>query len=242
MERALHIENLDHALGGRPVLRGVSLEVPRGRFVALLGVNGAGKSTLFNLITRLYDARSGRIAVCGHDLRREPADALRGLGVVFQSRALDANLTVAQNLRYQAALYGIGRREADKRAAALLERFAVLHLMDRPVRALSGGEAQRAEIARAVIHQPALLLCDEATAGLDIRARAALVEEAHRLAREENVGVLWATHLTDEIGPDDDVVALHQGVVIAAGKSSELTGGADLSQWFLERTRAEAGS
>ena len=109
MSDALSIQNVSHSFGRVPALKDVSLSVPRGGFTALLGVNGAGKTTLFSLITRLYDNTSGRISVGGHDLRRAPGAALARLGVVFQSRSLDGDLTVAQNLTYHAALHGIPR-------------------------------------------------------------------------------------------------------------------------------------
>ena len=130
---ALVIENVSHSFGRFEALRDVSLSVPRGSFTALLGVNGAGKTTLFSLITRLYDNTSGKIAVAGHDLRGEPWRALARLGIVFQSRALDADLTVAQNLAYHAALHGISRRDARRRSeevlarVALSDRLVVLH-------------------------------------------------------------------------------------------------------------------
>ena len=120
MTAALDIDRVSHNFGAVQALSEVSLNVPRGGFTALLGVNGAGKTTLFSLITRVYDNTSGTIRVAGHDLRRQPGAALARLGVVFQSRALDADLTVAQNLTYHAALHGIPRREAMVRAAGVL--------------------------------------------------------------------------------------------------------------------------
>lgn len=237
---ALRVTSVSHAFGDRAALQDVSLTVPRGGFVALLGVNGAGKTTLFNLITRLYDAGSGKIDVCGHDLRSDTFAALSALGIVFQSRALDANLTVAQNLRYAAALHGLGAGEARRRVRDLLTRFEAAELANRIVRTLSGGQAQRIEIARALIHRPGLLLCDEATAGLDLRARRSLTAEAHRLAAEEHVGVLWATHIIDEIAPSDMVVILHQGVVLATGRASDLAPEGELEAEFLRLTGVRA--
>lgn len=237
---ALSVQGVSHAFGATQALRDVSLAAPRGAFVALLGPNGAGKSTLFNLITRLYAARSGRIEICGVDLARDPRAALARIGVVFQSRALDRNLTVAQNLLYQAALYGIGRRAARARAEALLITLGLADRAGAPVRTLSGGQAQRAEIARAMMHEPELLLCDEATAGLDIAARKALVAETHRLAREAGVGVLWATHLVDEIDPEDPVVILHEGRVLAEGVARTVAGVEGLEARFLALTKDAA--
>src|SRR5437763_6231188 len=107
---ALSVEGLDHSYGVRKALRDISFVVKPASFVALLGLNGAGKSTLFSLVTRLYAVRSGRIAIFGHDIEREPGAALRQLGVVFQPRTLDLDLSVIQNLTYHAALHGIASR------------------------------------------------------------------------------------------------------------------------------------
>ena len=240
MAPALEVAGVSFAYGQRTALEDVSFTAARGAFTALLGVNGAGKSTLVNLITRLFDAPEGRIAVCGHDVARAPSDALRRLGVVFQSRSLDANLTVRENLTYAGALHGMGRAEARARAEEALERVRLADRMGDKVRALSGGQQRRVEIARALMHRPDLLLCDEATAGLDIESRAAIVADAHALAAESGVGVLWATHLIDEIRPQDPVVVLHRGVVRASATAAEIAGGGDLSDAFLAMTREAA--
>lgn len=233
---ALEITGVSHSFGKRAALTDVSLTAETGVFTALLGVNGAGKTTLFNLITRLYDNVSGAIRVCGHDVRREPGQALANLGVVFQSRALDANLTVAQNFAYHAALHGIPAREARERGRDLLARVNLAERENEKVRALSGGQARRVEIARALLHRPKLLLLDEATAGLDIQSRKGIVDEVHALARDQGVGVLWATHLIDEIEPDDQVVVIHKGQVLTSSKAADFAGDKGLGEAFLDLT------
>ncbi len=233
---ALSVQAVSHSFGDVRAVDDVSFDVAAGRFTALLGVNGAGKSTLFNLITRLYSNRSGRIAVCGHDMQASPREALAGLGVVFQSRSLDNALSSAENIIYQAALHGIGRREALKRGEAALARVGLADLMGRKVGALSGGQARRVEIARAMLHRPRLLLCDEATVGLDVKSRTDIVADMHDLAAEEGVGVLWATHLVDEIWPDDQAIVLHKGRVLADRTAAEIAGEGDLSAAFLAMT------
>ena len=206
----------------------------------MLGVNGAGKTTLFNLITRLYDNTSGSIRVCGHDVRTDPGQALRRLGVVFQSRALDGTLTVAQNFAYAGALYGISRKDCRTRGAALLDRVGLADRLEDKVRNLSGGQQRRVEIARALLHQPRLLLCDEATVGLDIKSRADIVAEVHTMASERGVGVLWATHLIDEVSDTDRVIVLHQGQVLTAGTVPEVAGEQSLGDAFLSLTKGQA--
>ncbi|RQP08262.1 MAG: ATP-binding cassette domain-containing protein [Paracoccus sp. BP8] len=235
---ALSIQHVSHSFGRVPALKDVSLTVPRGGFTALLGVNGAGKTTLFSLITRLYDNTSGRIEVAGHDLRREPGAALARLGVVFQSRALDADLTVAQNLDYHAALHGIPRREARARAAEVLAQVGLSDRLDTRVSALSGGQSRRAEIARALIHRPEILLLDEPTVGLDVKSRAEVVALTRELTRG-GVSALWATHILDEIRPEDGLVILHRGEVLAHGNAGAI-GGDDLTATFLRLTGEEA--
>lgn len=233
---ALTVAGVSHRFGAVAALSDVSFDVPRGSFTALLGVNGAGKTTLFSLITRLYDSTSGRIEVAGFDARRQPGEALARLGVVFQSRALDGDLTLRQNLAYHAALHGIGGKAA---RARIPEVLALVGLGERgavKVSALSGGQQRRAEIARALLHRPELLLLDEATAGLDLRARAEVSALVRRLIAEEGVSTLWATHVFEEVEPSDRVVILHRGAVLAQGIAAEVAGGLSLSEAFLAMT------
>ena len=242
MTAALVVAGVSHRFGKVVALRDVSFEVPRGAFTALLGVNGAGKTTLFSLITRLYDSTSGRIEVAGFDARRQPGEALARLGVVFQSRALDGDLTLGQNLTYHAALHGLGGRAGRARIAEVL---ALVGLSDRggvKASALSGGQQRRAEIARALLHRPELLLLDEATAGLDVRARAEVQALVRRLIAEEGVSTLWATHVFDEVAGDDRVVVLHRGAVLADARAAEIAEGGSLAEAFLAMTGEDAAA
>ncbi|HKM62156.1 MAG TPA: ABC transporter ATP-binding protein [Acidisphaera sp.] len=242
---AIAVRDVSHAYGPRVALSHVSLTVPQSRFTALLGLNGAGKTTLFALITRLYDTREGSIDVLGYRVSREPGEALRRLGVVFQARTLDLDISVMDNLLYHAALHGIGRREARRRAEAAL---ADIDLGDRArdqVRKLSGGQMRRVEIARALLHEPRVLVLDEPTVGLDVASKTAIVRHVRALVRDRGVAVLWATHLLDEVAPDDTVVVLHRGQVLAAGEVAEVvaaSGAADIRGAFIEMTGGAAES
>lgn len=236
MIAALEIDQVSHSFGAVQALKDVSLAVPGGGFTALLGVNGAGKTTLFSLITRLYNNNSGTIRVAGYDLRRQPAQALARLGVVFQSRALDADLTVRQNLAYHASLHGIPRRRADERIGEMLAQVGLEGKAGDRVSSLSGGQQRRAEIARALIHQPDILLLDEATVGLDVKSRAEMLDLTRDLIERNGVSVLWATHLMDEIQPGDDLVILHRGEVLRRGTATEIAGQRGLTQAFLDLT------
>jgi ABC-2 type transport system ATP-binding protein len=233
---ALEARNVSHSYGARKALDDVSFLVARGTFCVLLGLNGAGKSTLFSLVTRLFALRNGAIGVLGCDLSREPRKALAQLGVVFQSRTLDLDLSVAQNFFYHAALHGIGKAEAAARTAELLSAIQLADRAGEKVRNLSGGQMRRVEIARALLHRPRLLVLDEPTVGLDIGARADILKLVRGLIASEGMSVLWATHLTDEIAETDDVIVLHKGFVRASGAVAELlrqTGASDMKQAFV---------
>nr|WP_244532060.1 ABC transporter ATP-binding protein [Methylocapsa palsarum] len=219
---ALGVERVTHHYGKRKALDDVSFSVGRGSFTVLLGLNGAGKSTLFSLITRLYATRSGSIRIFGFDVNRTPGEALRRLGVVFQARTLDLDLSISQNLSYHAALHGIGARESKDLIREALSQADMTDRADEKARSLSGGQMRRVEIARALLHRPRMLLLDEPTVGLDVKARAAIVAHVRRLVVREGVGVLWATHLIDEIDPGDNVVVLHRGRVLDQGNVREV--------------------
>ena len=238
---ALAVDRVSHRYGSRIALNDVRLEVQQSSFTVLLGLNGAGKSTLFSLITRLYAIRSGQIRIFGHDVGREAGAALSQLGVVFQSRALDIDISVRQNLMYHAALHGIASRRANELIAQVLDRVVMADRGRDRVGNLSIGQMRRIEIARSLLHQPRLLLLDEPTAGLDIKARADILDHVHRLSAEQGIGVLWATHLIDEVGAGDDVVVLHKGSVLAQGAAGDVisqSGGADLREAFNRLTGA----
>ena len=242
---ALSISAVSHSYGARRALIDVDFTVQPANFTALLGLNGAGKSTLFSLVTRLFGIQSGRIAIFGHDIGRTPGEALRLMGVVFQPRTLDLDLSVMQNLLYHAALHGIGRSDARLRSEEVLARIGLSDRANSKVRDLSGGQMRRLEIARALLHRPRLLLLDEATVGLDVKARADILTHVRQLVIEQGIGVLWATHLFDEIAPSDNLVILHQGRVLARGDVAEVlkeTGGHDVNSAFMRLTGTQSGS
>jgi ABC-2 type transport system ATP-binding protein len=219
---ALEVAGASHSYGKRKALDNVGFSVSQGSFSVLLGLNGAGKSTLFCLITRLFATQRGTIRIFGFDVNRAPTQALRRLGVVFQARTLDLDLTVRQNLSYHAALHGISGQETKLRAALVLDQVGMPGHTHDKARDLSGGQMRRVEIARALLHRPRMLLLDEPTAGLDIKARADILKHVRGLVAREDIGVLWATHLIDEIEPDDNVVVLHEGKVLDRGNASEI--------------------
>ena len=235
------MDGLSYAFGARRVLQEVGFSVQPGDFTVLLGLNGAGKTTLFALITRLYSARTGRIAVFGHDVEHDPGAALARMGVVFQQPTLDLDLNVEQNLFYHASLHGFSRRAALPFVEAELGRVGLLERRHERVRALSGGQRRRVELARALVHQPSLLLLDEPTVGLDMESRHFLLQHVRGLCRDRAIGVLWATHLIDEAGDGARVIVLHQGRVLANDSAAVLSAPyGSLKGAFDALTRREA--
>lgn len=233
----ISVQNLSYAYGSKQALREVSFEIDAGRFCALLGPNGAGKSTLFGVLTRLLLPQGATVKLAGHDLHRSPSKALGSLGIVFQQSTLDLDLTVQQNMRFFAALHGLGGRAADTAIDAALDRLEMRERAREKVRSLNGGHRRRTEIARALIHSPKVLLLDEATVGLDAATRAAITEHVHDLT-SEGITVLWATHLTDEIKPDDRLLVLHRSQILHDGEARDL--GPDLKTAFLNMTASPA--
>jgi ABC-2 type transport system ATP-binding protein len=243
-ERALSIEDLSFSYSSKKALDQVGFDIQSGECTLLLGPNGAGKSTLFALITRLYDARNGRIELCGYDIKKQTGKALARLGVVFQQSTLDMDLTVMQNLGYHAALHGMGGKFAKQRIQQELERLNMYDRRFEKIRQLNGGHRRRVEIARALLHKPSLLLLDEPTVGLDVPSRQDIVEHVHRLAKDESIAVLWASHLIDEIYPDDRLIILHKGQIKATGSVDEVlqqTGAVTIKDAFYTLTQGVQG-
>lgn len=222
--QALAVEGLGHRFGPRRVLKDVSFSVGPGDFTVLLGLNGAGKTTLFSLATRLYAQAEGTIRIFGMDIRDRMLECLRQMGIVFQQPTLDLDLSVEQNLYYHCALHGLSRRDATTRIAAEIERVGLVDQRRDKTRQLSGGQRRRIEIARALLHQPRLLLLDEPTVGLDIASRQFMLDHVRRLCRDEGLAALWATHLIDEVGEGARVIVLHKGEVLADGAAAQLLG------------------
>ncbi|RCS24452.1 ATP-binding cassette domain-containing protein [Phyllobacterium salinisoli] len=236
---ALELMSVSHSYAARKALDNVSFAIQPGRFAVLLGLNGAGKTTLFSLVSHLFATGSGEIRVFGYDISRKPGDALRRLGIVFQARTLDLDLTVRQNLSYHAALHGIGARETRRRIEALLESIDMGDRLNDKARSLSGGQMRRVEIIRALLHRPSLLLLDEATVGLDVNSRATILADIRKLVQEEGISVLWATHLIDEVNDADQVIVLDKGRLMADGGVANLieaTGAGTISEAFARLT------
>ncbi|MER8841272.1 ATP-binding cassette domain-containing protein [Mesorhizobium sp. M0854] len=239
---ALDVAGVSHSYGPKRALQDVSFSIAPGTFTVLLGLNGAGKTTLFSLISHLYGTRRGSIRIFGYDVSRASGEALRRVGIVFQARTLDLDLSVHQNLSYHASLHGIGGHQVRQRIAALLETVNMQGRQHDKARSLSGGQMRRIEIARALLHRPSLLLLDEATVGLDIQSRAGILATIRKLVETEGIGVLWATHLIDEVEDGDHVVVLRQGDLVAKGKVADVvatSGASSIRDAFSRLNRIE---
>ena len=222
MTVALEIKNVSHKFGEFTALDDVSLNINSGDFTVLLGLNGAGKTTLYSLITRLYNNNSGSIEIYGFDVRENSVNALKNIGVVFQQPTLDLDLSVRENLQYHSALHGIGSSEADKRIDDEIDRIKLADKIKNKIRSLSGGQRRRVEIARSLLHKPKLLLLDEPTVGLDIGSRQMILKHVKTLCKKNNLAVLWATHLIDEIDKGEKVIIIDKGKVLETGDVSKI--------------------
>jgi len=211
---ALDLSRVSHFYGRKQALSEISFSILPGQFAVLLGLNGAGKTTLLSLISHLYNTRHGSIRIFGYDISREPGEALRRLGIVFQPRTLDLDLSVYQNLSYHASLHGLGHRLAMDRIETLMADVNMSDRLNDKARSLSGGQMRRVEIVRALLHRPPLLLLDEATVGLDIQSRAEIIATIRELVVADGITVMWATHLIDEVDENDRVIILHRGKVL----------------------------
>jgi ABC-2 type transport system ATP-binding protein len=236
---ALRLDNVVKSYGQNRAVNGVSFTAQAGQFIALLGPNGAGKSTLFQLLSGLFLPDSGRIEVMGHDMSRDPVPALAGLGIVFQQPTLDLELSVVANLQFHAGLHGMPRATARARIDTELVRLDLKDRADDKTAKLSGGNRRRVELARALLHEPRVLLMDEPTVGLDPASRSDLLKLLLSMRTERQVAVLWATHLCAEVGDADRVIVLHRGKVLADTTPRELVASAGtttIEEAFLAMT------
>lgn len=217
MENIIEIDHLFKSFGDVKAVQDLSFRVKEGELFAFLGVNGAGKSTTINILCGQLSKDSGSVRVCGTDLDNRPDAIKRNLGVVFQNSVLDKDLSVQDNLRSRAALYGIRGAEFRQRLEELAKLLSFQNLLKRPVGKLSGGQRRRIDIARALLHCPKILILDEPTTGLDPQTRSSLWQVIAELRRKENMTVFLTTHYMEEAADADFVVILDHGRIAAEG-------------------------
>lgn len=213
--------DLSFAYGKKKALNKVNLALDKG-FNVLLGPNGAGKSTLFSLLTGLTQTVHGTISINEENLSKNKSKIMSEMGVVFQQSTLDLDLSVKQNLLYYASLHGIAPKKALVNIELILSQLSLTERLHDKVRTLNGGHRRRVEIARALIHQPKVLLLDEATVGLDVESRLLIISYVRDLCAERDICVLWTTHLMDEVKPSDQLIVINKGEIQAQAQSGQL--------------------
>ena len=203
-------------------LKGISFEVKEGSFTAFLGKNGAGKSTTINIISTLLEPTDGEVSIFGHTLGKEDGIIRSLIGVVFQHPMLDDELTVEENLRIRASFYGLTGNLATNKIMELLQTLGIEGALKQKYKQLSGGQKRKADIARALLHEPELLILDEPTTGLDPKSRKDLWDYILRLQASTSMTLLLTTHYLDEVNDSDEVIIIHEGLIKEQSSSAAL--------------------
>lgn len=219
---SIEIQNLYKSFGQVKAVQNLSFQVHKGELFAFLGVNGAGKSTTISILCGSLTKDDGTVLVCGENIDTNLKSVTRRLGVVFQNSVLDQALTVKDNLRSRASLYGICGEQFQERLNRLAKLLDFEDLLNRTVGKLSGGQRRRIDIARALIHNPEILILDEPTTGLDPQTRKHLWDVVETFRKEQNLTVLLTTHYMEEAAGADYVVILDSGKIAAEGTPLEL--------------------
>jgi len=214
---AIEVNDLVFHYGDRTALDKISFSVERGEIFGLLGPNGGGKTTLFRILSTLLSPDAGSAKVAGFDVSEQPLDVRKSIGVVFQNQSLDRRLTALENLIHQGHLYGLRGAALDARIDSLLRRLGLEDRRNDVVDTLSGGLKRRVELAKGLIHNPALLLLDEPSTGVDPGARLDFWEYLQLLRRHEGITVLLTTHLLEEADKCDRLAILDKGSLVAEG-------------------------
>jgi len=221
-DQAVAVSGLSKRYGTLEAVKEVSFSVARGEVFAFLGPNGAGKTTTIKMLCTLARPTGGRATVDGFDVQRQPKAVRRHIGLVFQEQTLDDQLTAEENLRFHAVLYHVPRAEVDERIDRVLRLVALEDRRRDLISTFSGGMARRLEIARGMLHTPAVLFLDEPTIGLDPQTRALMWEDVLRLRREEGVTIFLTTHYMDEAEYADRIAIIDQGSIVALDTPDEL--------------------
>ena len=217
MKNLIEITHLVKTFGEVQAVQDLSFCVKEGELFAFLGINGAGKSTTINIMCGQLSKNSGTVRINGTDIDDDPDTIKRSLGVVFQSSALDKDLSVRDNLQSRAALYGIKGKAFQERLGELAKQLDFEDILNRTVGKLSGGQRRRIDVARALLHRPKILILDEPTTGLDPQTRSMLWRVVGELRRKEKMTVFLTTHYMEEAADADYVVILDGGKIAAEG-------------------------
>lgn len=222
MNKIIEISELCKSFGEIKAVQNVSFSVERGSLFAFLGVNGAGKSTTISMMCGQLTPDSGSIFIEGADISKDAQTVKATLGVVFQGSVLDKPLSVKENLKCRAALYGICGEDFERRISELCELLDMTDILKRPYGKLSGGQRRKADIARALLHRPKILILDEPTTGLDPQTRKTVWDVIEHLRHTEDMTVFLTTHYMEEAADADRVIILDSGRIVAEGSPIEL--------------------
>lgn len=217
MENVIEINDLVKNFGEIKAVQSLGFKVKKGELFAFLGLNGAGKSTTISIMCGLLKKDGGKVFICGSDIDRDMDKIKNRLGIVFQNSVLDKVLSVKDNLKNRAALYGIRGKAFEERLKELSALLSIDDILKRPVGKLSGGQRRRADIARALLHRPEILILDEPTTGLDPQTRKNVWEAVEKLRKEEGMTVFLTTHYMEEAADADYVIILDSGKIAAEG-------------------------
>lgn len=222
MMKAIEVINLKKSYEDVEAVRGISFDVEKDSFFAFLGPNGAGKSTTINIIATLLEQNSGTIKVLGYEVGVDDDKIRNKIGVVFQQKMLDDLLTVRENLLVRASFYGINKTEFYERMDEINKYLEVLPFFDQRYGNLSGGQKRKADIARALLHWPEILILDEPTTGLDPKSRKDIWTLISKLRDEKEITIFLTTHYMEEVIDANKVVVVDEGNIVAMGSSEQL--------------------
>lgn len=222
MEEVIKINSLVKYYDKLKAVDNLSLKVYKGQIYAFLGVNGAGKSTTISMICGNLKKDSGEIYVCGKDTEKESNYIKRQIGIVFQDSVLDKSLTVYDNLKYRAGLYGITGSEFKEEYEKLEKLFELESIKNKPLSKLSGGQKRKVDIARAIIHNPQILILDEPTTGLDPKTRKKIWSIIRKLRKDYKITIFLTTHYMEEAADADYITIIDKGKIIAEGTVLDL--------------------
>ncbi len=235
MENIIEVKNLLKNYGHVKAVKGISFSVKKGAFFAFLGENGAGKSTTINILCTVLEKTSGEVTICGYSLDKERDKIRNSIGIVFQGSVLDKELTVYENLKCRASLYGYNKQEIKEKISKIANKLHLNEILNRRYDQLSGGQRRRVDIARALINDPQILFLDEPTTGLDPQTRITVWKTIDEL-RKNGLTVFMTTHYMEETKLCDDVIILDEGTIKAQGSPNSLKSqyATDHLIWYVE--------
>ncbi|HHY83765.1 MAG TPA: ABC transporter ATP-binding protein [Clostridiales bacterium] len=222
MDRIIEVSGLKKSFGSIEAVKGIDFYVERGSLFAFLGPNGAGKSTTINIIGTLLKPDAGKVIIDGYELGRDDDKIRSVIGMVFQEHVLDDLLTIRENMIIRGSFYYSGKKEIEAAVIKAAQNAGVMEYFDRPYEKLSGGQKRRADIARALVNTPKILILDEPTTGLDPQTRQNVWETVEYLRKENNMTIFLTTHYMEEAAKADYVVIIDEGAIVAKGTPAQL--------------------